>query len=499
MPATIRQPANSLKSSRLLMVAVSAMALLGGASCAFAANDATPAKPKNSKETFALLQLFGDVYERVKEDYVEDVADEKLVHSAINGMLTSLDPHSSFLDKDGFKDIQVQTKGEFGGLGIEVTMENGLVKVVSPIDDTPAAKAGIKAQDYVSHIDNEPVMGLSLSDAVEKMRGKVGSKVKLTVLREGADKPLEFELTRAVIKIQSVRSRREGDVAYIRVTSFSEQVTGGVEQAFDKLKTEIGPDKLRGVVLDLRNNPGGLLDQAIGLSDLFLSEGEVVSTRGRTEDSNKRFFARDGDITSGLPVVVLVNGGSASASEIVAGALQDQKRAVIMGTKSFGKGSVQTVIPIPSHGAIRLTTSRYYTPSGRSIQAEGIIPDIIVEPSKVVPLEQLDMRSEADLPNHLSKSKEMLEKAKQVLEKAKDAMPGDKENGEVNKDTKKDPLKTDNKSEVKPANASEDDYQLQRALDFITGVSFYKNFTSPAKPAPKQEKTKPAATPAKVN
>ncbi|MBI1274878.1 PDZ domain-containing protein [bacterium] len=469
---------------------------MGGVSCAHAAAEPAAAKPKNTKETFALLQLFGDVYERVKEDYVEDVPDEKLVHSAINGMLTSLDPHSSFLDKEGFKDIQVQTKGEFGGLGIEVTMENGLVKVVSPIDDTPAAKVGIKAQDYISHIDNEPVMGLTLSDAVEKMRGKVGSKVKLTVLREGADKPLDFELTRAVIKIQSVRSRREGDVAYIRVTSFSEQATSGTEEAFEKLKKEIGPDKIRGVVLDLRNNPGGLLDQAIGLSDLFLEKGEVVSTRGRTEDSNKRFFAREGDITGGLPIVVLVNGGSASASEIVSGALQDHKRAVIMGTKSFGKGSVQTVIPIPNHGAIRLTTSRYYTPSGRSIQAEGIQPDIIVEPSKVVPLEQLDMRSEADLPNHLSKPKEMLEKAKQMMEKAKDAMPGKDEakpeNGEVSKD-KKDPLKTDNKSEVKPANASEDDYQLQRALDFITGVSFYKTFTSSEKPSVKPEPAKDAA------
>jgi len=354
-------------------------------------------------DTYRQLSLFGDVFERVRSDYVEKPDDAKLVESAINGMLAGLDPHSSYMDAKSFRDMQVQTRGEFGGLGIEVTMEEGLIKVVSPIDDTPAAKAGVMANDIITHLDDEPVQGLTLNQAVEKMRGPVNTKIKLKVVRKGADKPLDIAITRDIIRVRSVRSHLEGDdVAYVRVTQFNEQTTEGLRRAIADLSTQSG-DKLKGFVIDLRNNPGGLLDQAISVSDAFLEKGEIVSTRGRNAEETQRFNARAGDLTKAKPVIVLVNGGSASASEIVAGALQDHRRATIIGTRSFGKGSVQTIIPLGSgNGALRLTTARYFTPSGRSIQAKGITPDI--EVLQEVPDElkaRTDTRGEASLRGHL--------------------------------------------------------------------------------------------------
>jgi carboxyl-terminal processing protease len=344
--------------------------------------DLGAAPPANSAETYKQLNLFGEVFERVRADYVDEVSDDTLVESAINGMLTSLDPHSNYLNTKNFNDMKVQTRGEFGGLGIEVSMENGLVKVVSPIDDTPAARAGLKPGDLITHLDNDPVQGMTLPEAVEKMRGLVNSEIKLTIRREGKE-PFDVKLTRATIRIQSVRSHLEGDnIGYIRVTTFNEQTDVGLNNAMKNLKQQSG-NKLLGVILDLRNNPGGLLDQAVAVSDAFLDKGEIVSTRGRRSEDAQRYNARPGDIAAGLPVAVLINGGSASASEIVAGALQDHHRAILLGTKSFGKGSVQTIIPLPGHGAMRLTTARYYTPSGRSIQAKGIDPDIIVEAAKI--------------------------------------------------------------------------------------------------------------------
>src|SRR5690242_9071237 len=340
------------------------------------------APPTNSSETYKQLNLFGEVFERVRAEYVDDVSDDSLVESAINGMLTSLDPHSNYLNTKNFNDMKVQTRGEFGGLGIEVSMENGLVKVVSPIDDTPAARAGLKPGDLITHLDDDPVQGMTRPEAVEKMRGLVGSDIKLTIRREGKE-PFDVKLTRATIRIQSVRSHLEGDtIGYVRITTFNEQTDVGLNNAMKNLKQQ-AENKLIGIVLDLRNNPGGLLDQAVAVSDAFLEKGEIVSTRGRRADDAQRYNARQGDIASGLPVAVLINGGSASASEIVAGALQDHHRAVLLGTKSFGKGSVQTIIPLAGHGAMRLTTARYYTPSGRSIQARGIDPDIVVEAAKI--------------------------------------------------------------------------------------------------------------------
>jgi len=329
-------------------------------------------------ETYRLLTLFADVFERARAEYVEPVSDRDMIENAINGMLTGLDPHSSYLNAKSFRDMQVNTRGEFGGLGIEVTQEGGYIKVISPIDDTPAMRAGVKAGDVITALDGQTVQGMSLTDAVEKMRGVPNTRITLTIRREGAPKPLELSLTREVIKLRVVRSRLEdGDVAYIRVSSFSEQTSASVRRAFNDLKAEAG-DRLRGVVLDLRNNPGGLLPESISLSDAFLDRGEIVSTRGRNPDDTQRWNARAGDITGGLPIVVLINGGSASASEIVAGALQDHRRAVVLGARSFGKGSVQTVSPLAGNGGMRLTTARYYTPSGRSIQGMGITPDVEV-------------------------------------------------------------------------------------------------------------------------
>jgi carboxyl-terminal processing protease len=354
-------------------------------------------------DTYRQLSLFGDVFERVRADYVEKPEDGKLIESAINGMLSGLDPHSSYMDAKSFRDMQVQTRGEFGGLGIEVTMEDGLIKVVAPIDDTPAAKAGVMANDIITHLDDEPVQGLTLNQAVEKMRGPVSSKIKIKIMRKGIDKPVEVSITRDIIRVRSVRSNMNGDdVVYIRVTQFNEQTTEGVRRAINDLSLQSG-DKLKGFIVDLRNNPGGLLDQAISVSDAFLDRGEIVSTRGRNAEETQRFNARSGDLTKGKPVIILVNGGSASASEIVAGALQDHRRATIVGTRSFGKGSVQTIIPLGSgNGALRLTTARYFTPSGRSIQAKGITPDI--EVLQDVPEElktRTDTKGESSLKGHL--------------------------------------------------------------------------------------------------
>ncbi|MBM3538895.1 MAG: S41 family peptidase, partial [Alphaproteobacteria bacterium] len=349
----------------------------------------------NTSETYRQLNLFGEVFERVRADYVEDVQDRKLIEDAINGMLTALDPHSSFMNARAFRDTQIQTRGEFGGLGIEVTMENGLVKVVSPIDDTPAFRAGIKPNDLIVMLDGEQVMGLTLQEAVERMRGPVNSQIKLTI-RRGNQEPFEVSIARAVIRIQSVRHRIEGELGYIRITSFTEQTEAGLKTAVQRIREQLGP-RLKGVVLDMRNNPGGLLDQAIAVSDAFLDKGEIVSTRGRRSEDAQRYNAKPGDLLAGLPMVVLVNSGSASASEIVAGALQDHRRAILLGTRSFGKGSVQTIIPLGGQGALRLTTARYYTPSGRSIQASGIEPDIVVEQSRIERIDAPTARRESDL------------------------------------------------------------------------------------------------------
>ena len=339
------------------------------------------AQEGNRAETYRLLTLFGDVFERIRAEYVEPVNDRELIENAINGMLTGLDPHSSYMNAKAFRDMQVQTRGEFGGLGLEVTSENGLIKVVSPIDDTPAARAGVKAGDLITMLDGHTVQGLTLNEAVDKMRGPPGSNIKLTIKREGVNTPVEVAMQREVIRIQVVRSRLEGDIGYIRLTAFNEQTDPGLRKHLAELKQKAGGN-LRGLVLDLRNNPGGLLDQAVSVSDDFLDQGEIVSTRARHPEESQRWNAKPGDIAAGLPVVVLINGGSASASEIVAGALQDHRRAVLVVTRSFGKGSVQTVMPLQGNGAMRLTTARYYTPSGRSIQGLGISPDIEVAASR---------------------------------------------------------------------------------------------------------------------
>ncbi len=359
-----------------------------------------------ASDTYRQLNLFGDVFERVRADYVEKPDDAKLIESAINGMLAGLDPHSSYMDSKSFRDMQVQTRGEFGGLGIEVTMEEGLIKVVTPIDDTPASKAGVLANDIITQLDGEQVQGLTLNQAVEKMRGPVNTKIKLTIMRKGQDKPLEISLTRDVIRVRAVRSNVEGDdVGYIRMTVFNEQTTEGLKKAIADINAKVSDDKLKGYILDLRNNPGGLLDEAIKVSDTFLEKGEIVSTRGRNAEETQRFNAHPGDLTKHKPVIVLINGGSASASEIVAGALQDHKRATVVGTRSFGKGSVQTIIPLGSgNGALRLTTARYYTPSGRSIQAKGITPDIEVLqdlPDDIKAKTDTSTKGEASLRGHL--------------------------------------------------------------------------------------------------
>jgi carboxyl-terminal processing protease len=426
-----------------------ALALLLAASPMALVHEAHAQAGGNTSDTYRALNLFGDVFERVRAEYVEKVSDEDLVESAINGMLTSLDPHSSYMNRKSFQDMQVQTRGEFGGLGIEVTMENGVLKVVSPIDDTPAFRAGLQPGDIITHLNGEQVMGLSLNDAVERMRGPVGSDIKITLRRGTGAEPREVTLTRAVIRIQSVRYRTEGEVGYVRITTFNEQSTSGLERAVVRIKEQLG-DKLQGFVIDLRNNPGGLLDQAVSISDAFLNQGEITSTRGRSNEDGQRFNAKQGDITSGMPVVVLINGGSASASEIVAGALQDHRRAIILGQQSFGKGSVQTIIPLPGHGAVRLTTARYYTPSGKSIQQLGITPDITVQPARLQELEQAAGRRESDLRGALRN--DTTAPGQRPAAPAAPGTPG---------------------TESAAGGEPPFDYQLARALDLIRGVHLF--------------------------
>jgi carboxyl-terminal processing protease len=418
---------------RLGLIAVAAGAVL-----LFGLHQDGGAASSNTAESYKQLNLFGDVFDLVRKDYVDSVSDETLIEGAISGMLTSLDPHSSYLNAKNFNDMKVQTRGEFGGLGIEVSMENGLVKVVSPIDDTPAAHAGLKPGDLITHIDGTAVQGLTLQESVDRMRGPVSSDINLTIRREGKE-PFDVKLTRANIKIQSVRSHIESNnIGYIRITSFNEQTDVGLSNAMKSLKQQAN-NKLIGIILDLRNNPGGLLDQAVAVSDAFLDKGEIVSTRGRRPDDAQRYNARPSTkLVSGLPVAVLINGGSASASEIVAGALQDHHRAILLGTRSFGKGSVQTIIPLAGHGAMRLTTARYYTPSGRSIQAKGIDPDIVVDAAKI---------------EH----------------------PPAKDKSESAADKKDD--KSESKAEQSTVDPSimgtADDYQLARAVDMLRGIALF--------------------------
>ena len=431
-----------LSKRRLLVLAAM---ILGAFSALFLIAPLTTKAQSNNEETYRQLTLFGDVFQRVREDYVEEVSDQDLVEAAINGMLTSLDPHSAYLPDDNFQKMQVQTRGKFGGLGIEVTMENGFVKVVSPIDDTPADKAGILPEDLIISVDGESIVGLTLNDAVEKLRGPIGSNVKISVQR-AQDEPFEVNIIRDEIKIRSVRSRLYETIGYIRITTFSEQTSPGLQKAMDDLQAETA-EGLTGLVLDLRNNPGGLLSEAIRVSDAFLEKGEIVSTRGRGENDIQHAYARPGDISDGLPLVVLINSGSASASEIVAGALKDHRRAVVMGTRSFGKGSVQTITPMPGHGAMRLTTALYFTPSGVSIQAKGISPDIEVALARIEKLEGGLVREE-DLRGALD-----------------------------NQEGGAEPT-ADNTDAAEPKDPIEIDYQLARAVDLLRGLSVFNALSS---------------------
>jgi carboxyl-terminal processing protease len=441
---------------------------------ALRAADQPAAKPDSSSDTYRQLDLFGEVFERVRADYVDEVSDQQLIEAAITGMLSSLDPHSSYMNAKNFQDLQVEVQGQFGGLGIEVTMENGVVKVVSPIDDTPAANAGLKPNDLIVAIDGQQVQGLTLADAVEKMRGPINSEIKLTIKREGRDL-FDVTLKRAVVKIQSVKSQPEGDdVGYIRITSFNEQTDSGVQAAIKSLQAKEGP-KLSGIILDLRNNPGGLLDQAIAVVNDFVDKGEIVSTRGRRADDAQRYDVKPpGDLTHGLPMVVLINGGSASASEIVAGALQDHHRAILLGTRSFGKGSVQTIIQLPGHGAMRLTTARYYTPSGRSIQAQGIEPDIVVEPAKIQKIDEGQVQHEADLRGAL-KNTDNGQAAKPAIPAGSGAAPTTP-GGSSDKATPPDQTNSVDASVI----GTSDDYQLARAIDMLRGVALFGHRTPTA-------------------
>ena len=402
------------------------------------------ARAENRQETYKQLNLFGDVFQRVQEQYVEEVTEKKLIEAAISGMLQSLDPHSSYLSPESYKDMQVKTKGKFGGLGIEITMEDGVVKVVSPIDDTPAANAGMKSGDLIIGINGESIRGLSINEAVSQLRGPVGSKVMITVIRNNED-PFEIEIIRDVIKIRSVRHNIIKNIAYVRLTTFSDTTTSGLEKSVDEIKKELGK-KFQGLILDLRNNPGGLLNQSISVTDAFLNQGEIVSTQGRKNDDTSRIFAKQGDIIKGKPIIVLINSGSASASEIVAGALKDHSRAIIVGTRSFGKGSVQSIIPLAGNGAMRLTTARYYTPSGVSIQAKGIEPDIIVEAGITELNKQTsENRREENLRGALDKKE---------------------------KDARKDIA---NKPELTPVEKLLQDNQISRAVDLIRGINLFSN------------------------
>ncbi|WP_420004801.1 S41 family peptidase [Arenibacterium sp. LLYu02] len=435
-----------------------AMAALGGTLAGFVATTyvAAPLLAQESKESsvYEQLDLFGDIFERIRAQYVEEVDEKELIEAAIGGMLQSLDPHSSYLSPDDAASMRVQTRGEFGGLGIEVTQEDGFVKVVSPMDGTPAAEAGVEAGDFITHVDGESLLGLSLDDAVEMMRGPVGSEIIITVVREGEEEPFDISIIRDTIKLTAVRGRTEGDTVVLRVTTFNEQTTPNLVENLKAKAEELGGmDHVNGIVLDLRNNPGGLLNEAISVADSFLDSGEIVSTRGRNPEDGERFNATPGDLIDGKPIVVLINGGSASASEIVAGALQDHRRAIVVGTKSFGKGSVQTVMPLRGDGAMRLTTARYYTPSGRSIQALGVSPDIIVQqPSRRPEAEEEEpasnafrQRSEADLRGRLTNDSLSEDEIRQI--------EADREKAE------------------KAAELREEDYQLAYAIDILKGLS----------------------------
>jgi len=437
-----------MRKTRFAFVAFLLMVVLACATTVLNASRTYSATSQNS-EVYRQLNLFGDVLERVRSDYVEKPDDTMLVESAINGMLAALDPHSSYMSPKQYRELQAQTTGEFGGLGLEVTMENGVVKVVSPIDDTPAARAGLRANDLITHVDHDQVDGLTLDQAVEKMHGPVNTPITLTIMRKGLDKPFDVRVVRELIRINAVKAHNEGDVAYIKITSFSERAHPELAKAIESAKRSIGPN-LRGYIIDLRNNPGGLLDQAIAVSDDFLEDGAIVITKGRNEEETQRANAHPGDETDGKKVVVLINGGSASASEIVAGALQDQKRATVIGTRSFGKGSVQTIIPLGRNGAIRLTTARYYTPSGRSIQAKGIEPDIVVE---------------EELPDDL--------KAKLAADKTfgEASLRGHLKNpDDTTTEAGKDPNETSGSSPF-VAEEPEKDTQLQYALSFLRGTA----------------------------
>ena len=408
-------------------------------------------KPAHAASTYEYLDLFGDVFERTRSAYVEEVDEKELIEAAINGMLTSLDPHSSYLNPDNFTDMQDDTKGEFGGLGIEVTMEDGFVKVVSPIDDTPAAAADIEANDFITHIDGESVLGMTIGEAVDLMRGLVNTDIELTIAREGEDEPIDMTLTRAVIEIKAVKHRIEGDVGILRVSKFSEKTFQNLAKSIADIKEELGANNVSGYIIDLRNNPGGLLTQAVAVSDAFLGQGEIVSTRGRDQRNADRYNAQKGDLADGKPVVVLVNGGSASASEIVAGAIQDHRRGIVVGEKTFGKGSVQTIMPLASKGAIRLTTARYYTPSGRSIQALGIEPDIIVE--------QVELKEDDDKKkNRRSYSESQI----------RGSLSNDSLTDEDLKQRADDEALHQRRLELR-----EEDYQLSYALDLLQGLSVY--------------------------
>ena len=429
----------------------------------------TTAQSSSREDTYRQLGLFGDIFQRVRESYVDEIEDRELIEAAITGMLTSLDPHSTFLNTENFSEMQEQTKGRFGGLGVEITMEQGMVKVVSPIDDTPAADAGLQPEDYLIAVDDESIIGMQLSEAVERLRGKVGSKVTIKVQR-GQQEPFDVTIVRDFIKIRSVRSEIFDGIGYVRITTFSEQTTPGLMDAVDDFFREEGDD-LKGIVLDLRNNPGGLLTEAVSVSDAFLEEGEIVSTRGRDVDGGSHVYAKPGDIARGLPMVILINSGSASASEIVAGALKDHKRAVILGTRSFGKGSVQSVIPISNTSAIRLTTARYYTPSGVSIQGLGIVPDIEVELARIEPVEGGVMREE-DLKGALDGSEDDDNAGDNTGSDSVSNTGSDTGSDDSNDaDTDADSAQDDTPEE--PVDRSKVDYQLARALDLIRGVAVF--------------------------
>ncbi len=437
---------------KFVMAAVGGI-LAGGVLTTQVAGPLIAQEAEKNSSIYEQLDLFGDIFERIRAQYVEEVDESELIEAAINGMLISLDPHSSYLSPDDADDMRVQTRGSFGGLGIEVTQEEGFVKVVSPIDDTPADEAGIEAGDFITHVDGDSVLGLTLDEAVDLMRGPVGSEIVITVLREDVDEPFDVTIIRDTIKLTAVRTRTQGDTVVLRITTFNDQTFPNLEDTLNEAVEELGGmDKVNGFVIDLRNNPGGLLTQAIKVSDGFLDKGEIVSTRGRNPQDGDRYNASEGDLAMGKPIVVLINGGSASASEIVAGALQDHRRAIVIGTKSFGKGSVQTVMPLKGDGAMRLTTARYYTPSGRSIQALGVSPDIIVEQPRRDPNEETEeeeenrfSRSEADLRGRLDNDSLTEDERRQIEEerqKAEDA-----------------------------AALREEDYQLAYAIDILRGLS----------------------------